>query len=140
MFSDFVRSGSLVLVLLSVLQTSAFADAVEGRVAQSGPQELDVVVYDAQGRPYPNALHLKVDGRTRLNGVTSASELGPNDAVGAEVRREESGIWRADSVTLFQEINAHPATRKPSASLRDVLGNPVARGALTGAATGAIAA
>jgi hypothetical protein len=42
-------------------------------------------------------------------------------------------------VTLFQDINARPATQKPSPTLRDALGNPVVKGALVGAATGAIA-
>ena len=134
-----IGSGSLVLVFLTVLQAAAFADSIEGRVARVSSQALDVTVYDAQGRPYPNALHLKVDNRTELRGITSILDLRPNEAVGAEVRQEEAGVWCADSVTLFQEINAHPATRNPSPSLRDVLGNPVVRGALMGAATGAIA-
>ena len=134
-----IRSGSLVLVFVAVLQAAAFADSIEGRVARASSQALDITVYDAQGRSYPNALHLKVDNHTELRGVPSVLDLRPNEAVGAEVRQEEAGVWRADSVTLFQEINAHPATRNPSPSLRDVLGNPVVRGALMGAATGAIA-
>ena len=139
MIRSMIRSGSLVLVLLTILQVAAFADSIEGRVARVSPQALDVTVYDAQGRPYPNALHLKVDGRTQLNGIYSVMDLRPNQAVGAEVRQEESGIWRANSVTLFQEMNARPATKNPSPSLRGVLGNPMVRGALMGAATGAIA-
>jgi hypothetical protein len=51
----------------------------------------------------------------------------------------ESGLWHADEVTLFQEINARPATQNPPPTMRDVLGNPVVKGALLGAATGAIA-
>ena len=91
-----IRSGSLVLVFLTLLQAAAFADSIEGRVARVSPRALDVTVYDAQGRPYPNALNLKVDTRTRLNGVSYISDLRPNQAVGAEVRQEESGAWRAD--------------------------------------------
>ena len=127
-------------VLLLSFPATVFADAIEGRVARASSNALDVTVYDAQGRPYPNALHLKVDRGTRLSGVSSVSDLRRSDAVGAEVHQEETGVWRADRVTLFREVNARPATKAPSPSLKDVLGNPVARGALTGAATGAIAA
>ena len=125
--------------MLGTLQAAAFAETVEGRVAQTDPYALNMVIYDAEGRPYPNALHLKVDGDTRLNGFQSISELRSNAPVSAEVRQEESGVWRADSVTLFQQVDVQPATQKPSPSLRDTLGNPVVRGALTGAVTGAIA-
>lgn len=137
--SSTVRSGFLTFFMFSAMQAAAFAETVEGRVAQADPYVLDMVIYDAQGRPYPNTLRLKVDGRTRLNGVRSVSELRRDDAIGADIRQEEAGTWRADSVTLFQEVDAQPATRKPSPSLRGFLGNPIARGALTGAATGAIA-
>ncbi len=139
MRAGLIRSGSLILALLGTLQVAAFADTLEGRVSQASSQALDVVVYDAQGRPYPNALHLKVDYRTRVRGVESVSDLRPNDAVSADVHQEESGMWRADSVTLFQDLNVRPTTQKPSPSLRDALGNLVVRGALVGAATGAIA-
>lgn len=139
MFNRFIRLGALVVVLLGALEAVALADTIEGRVKQASPQALDVIVYDPQGRPYPNALHLKVDWRTRVNGVRSVSDLQPNDPISAEVRQEESGLWRADTVTRFQEINARPATKNPPPSLRDVLGNPVVKGALLGAATGAIA-
>ncbi len=133
------RSASLVLLMLGALQATAFAEAVEGRVSQADPYTLDMVIYDAEGRPYPNVLRLKVDGGTQLNGFQSILDLRPNAPVSAEIRQEETGVWRADSVTLFQEVNAQPATQKPSPSLRDTLGNPVVRGALTGAMTGAIA-
>lgn len=134
------RAGLIGLLFVLVWEEAALADMIEGRVAKASSYGISMVVYDAQGRPYPNPLDLKVDGRTAFEGVPSVAALRPNDAVSAEVRREESGQWRADRVKLFQEINARPATQRPSPSLRDVLGNPVARGALTGAATGAIAA
>lgn len=140
MFKCLMRLISLALVFLSVLQIAAFADTLEGRVSQANSTGLNMIVYDAQGRPYPNALRLKVDKGTQVKGVPSVSDLRPNDAVGAQVHQEETGVWHADRITLFQEVNAHPATKAPSSSLRDVLGNPVARGALLGAATGAIAA
>jgi hypothetical protein len=129
----------VVLALSTIIQSIAFADAIQGRVKSAGYSALDVVVYDPQGRPYPNALTLAVDSRTQLNGVRSISDLHPNDPVSADVRQDETGQWRADSVTLFQDINARPATQKPSPTLRDALGNPVVKGALVGAATGAIA-
>ena len=135
-----VRSVSFSLILVCVLQAMALAESVEGRVVQTGPRSVDMVVYDAQGRPYPNALHLTVDRNTQLAGFTSLSQLRSNDALGAQVHQEESRLWHADSLTRFQEVNAQPATPKPSPSLKSALGNPVVRGALVGAATGAIAA
>ena len=133
------RQVSLALALFFTMQVAAFADALEGRVAKASSHAVDITVYDAQGRPYPNALHVKVDSYTQLNGVSTAADFRRNDPVGADVRQDESGAWRADHITLFQDVNARPATQSPSPSLRDVLGNPVVRGALTGAATGAIA-
>ncbi len=139
MLNKFVRSAAFVIVLSVALQSAALADTIEGRVKEASSRNLEVVVYDPQGRPYPNALDLKVDWQTRLNGVRSVSDLRPNDAISADVRREESGLWHADSVTRFEEINVRPATKNPPPSMRQVLGNPVVRGALVGAATGAIA-
>lgn len=134
-----IRGICLVVALISFLQVTGYADMVEGRVAQANAQALDVIVYDAQGRPYPNALRLQVDSRTQLNGISSVADLQPNDAIGADVRRQETGQWHADGVRLFQQFHAKPATKQTSPSLREVLGNPVVRGALLGAASGAIA-
>ena len=139
MLKRIVRGGSVGLVLVVFLQAAAFADSIEGRVAQASPQRLDVIVYDAQGRPYPNALALKINAATELNGMESIFDLQPNDAVGADVHQEEGGAWAADRVTLFQQVDVQPATKKPSSSLSSVLGNPMVKGALLGAATGAIA-
>ena len=135
-----VRVFAFALLPLVAVQTAAFAETIEGRVSQAGSRAVSVVVYDAQGRPYANALNLSVDSYTVLNGVSSAAALRPNDPVSADVSQRENGQWHADRITLFQDIHARPVTPKPSPSLRDVLGNPVVRGALTGAATGAIAA
>jgi hypothetical protein len=134
-----VRLASLALALLVFLQGAAFADNIEGRVARVRPGALEVTVYDAQGRPYPNNLQLTTDTRTRVSGFTSLSQLIKNDAVSVDVTQQESRVWHADKVTLFQEVNARPATQNPPPTMRDVLGNPVVRGALLGAATGAIA-
>lgn len=140
MSKSFVRSGLWVFVFLFGLQAAAFADAIEGRVAYADDRSLDMVVYDPQGRPYQNQLHLKVDDRTVVRGVRSVAYLRPNDPVGVTARQEESGAWRADDVTLFQQIDAQPASpKKPSSSMGSALGNPVVKGALVGAATGAIA-
>ena len=139
MLKKLIRCGSLILVLIVALRVAGFADTIEGRVAHANSAALDVIVYDAQGRPYPHTLRLDVDDATRVSGIAVISDLRPNDALSADIHQTESGAWHADSVRLFQEINAQPATKKPSPSLKDVLGNPVVRGALTGAATGAIA-
>lgn len=134
-----IKLSSLTLVLFLALQSAALADVVEGRVSQTSPKMLSMVVYDAQGRPYSNELNLKIDSQTEFQGISSVGTLQTNDAISANVRQEEPGIWRADRVTLFQKPGIKPATQNASSPLKDVLGNPVARGALLGAATGAIA-
>ncbi|HTL69810.1 MAG TPA: glycine zipper domain-containing protein [Candidatus Eisenbacteria bacterium] len=133
------RIFSIAVLSAFALQAAAWADVVEGRVARASSSGLAVVVYDPQGRPYPNQLNLKVDAYTRVNGAPSVSALRNGDPVSADVRQEENGQWRADVVTKFEDISVRPATQKPSPSLRDVLGNPVVKGALVGAATGALA-
>lgn len=139
MFKKIIRPTSLIFSLAILFQTAAFADTIEGRIAGVSSNTVGMTVYDPQGRPYPNTLDLKVDDRTQINGASSVYSLRPNQAVSAEVRREESGLWRADEITLFQEVNAQPATQNPPPSMKSMLGNPVVRGALLGAATGAIA-
>ena len=133
------RLFSLAMALLVFSQGAAYADNIEGRIARVSPGTLEVTVYNPQGRPYPNNLGLRTDSRTRLSGVTSLSQLRAQDPVSIEVTQGESRTWHADQVTLFQEVNARPATQNPPPTMRDVLGNPVVRGALLGAATGAIA-
>ena len=134
-----VRLVVLVLASFVLLQSAAYADNIEGRIARTGPGVLEVTVYDPQGRPYPNNLRLATDSRTRLSGVSSLSQLRADDPVSIDVTQQESRLWHADHVTLFQEVNARPATQNPPPTMRDVLGNPVIKGALLGAATGAIA-
>jgi len=134
-----IRLAFSALALFVLLQGAAYADTIEGRIARVNPGVLEVTVYDPQGRPYPNELSLKTDYRTRVSGVSSLSRLRTNDAVSIDVSQEESRVWRANEVNLFQEVNARPATQNPPPSMRDVLGNPIVRGALLGAATGAIA-
>lgn len=134
-----IRFASLFLVSLVFFQATAFADTLEGRVVRANSRSLELKVYDPQGRPYPNNLNLEVNSRTRLVGASSISQLYPQDPVSVDVHQTESRTWVADRITLFQEMNARPATKNPPPSLRDVLGNPVVRGALLGAATGAIA-
>ena len=56
-----IRMVSLVLASLVLLQTFAYADNIQGRVARVRRGALEVTVYDAQGRPYPNNLQLVTD-------------------------------------------------------------------------------
>jgi len=127
------------LISFLAFQVAAYAETIEGRVASTNPYELGVVVYDAQGRPYPNQLNLRIDAMTRFQGVSGIMDLRRNDPVGVDVRQDESGAWHALAVQKFTDVSVQPATPRPSPSLRDALGNPVVRGALVGAATGAIA-
>src|SRR5690242_2494680 len=92
---------SFAVLTAFVLQTAAWADVVEGRVASASRSNLAIVVYDPQGRPYPNQLNVKVDQYTQFRGVSSATALRNGDPVSADVRQEESGAWRADGVTKF---------------------------------------
>lgn len=133
------KATALALLALGTFQAAAYAEVLEGRVLKVYPSAIDLTVYDAGGRPYPNSLPIQVNSKTKLSGVSSIRSLKANDAVGVTVHQTESRAWIADQVTRFQQVNAAPATRKTPPTLRDVLGNPVARGALTGAATGAIA-
>lgn len=133
------RVGAVIILLALGMQGAAFADNIEGRVASSSLNNLSLVVYDPQGRPYPNQLNLRVDDRTTYQGVSSAAVLYVNDPVSVDVSQQESGQWRADHITRLHKINAKPATKNPPPTMRDVLGNPVVKGALMGAATGAIA-
>lgn len=134
----------LFVALFLSFPALAFADTVQGRVATVSPGALDMTVYDSQGRPYPNTLHLKVDSRTRLNGFSSATNLRKQDAVSVDVRQEKTGIWRADSVSLLQGLaTAQPVTTRASPSLMDALKSPggqkIIRNGVTGAVTGAVA-
>lgn len=139
MFQSSMRFGLWVLVWTVLLQTAAHAEVLEGRVSRVYASAMDLTVYDPQGRPYPNVLPLKVTSATRFSGVSSLKSLKANDAVGVTVHQEESKVWTADQITRFSQVNARPATQNPPPTLRDVLGNPVVKGALTGAATGALA-
>lgn len=134
-----LRFGASVLALLVLLQCSAYADTIEGRVVDVRPGTLELTVHDPEGRPYPNNLHLKTDSYTRLRGFTSLEQLRRQDPVSIDVTQEESRMWRADEITRFADVSLQPATQNPPPTMRDVLGNPVVRGALLGAATGAIA-
>ncbi len=128
-----------VVLVLSVL-ILAFADTLQGRVVSASSSALNLTVFDSQGRPYPNTLHLKVDNHTTTSGVSSAANLRRNDPVQVEVSQEKSGACRADSIKKFKETGAVRSTAsQPSPSLAGALGNPVVRNALLGAATGAIA-
>lgn len=134
-----MRLVSLVLVGLVAFQAAGWADTIEGRVAQVYHDSLEVTVYDPNGRPYPNRLAVNVDEYTRLAGISSLRQLDSGDPISVDVRQEESGAWHAQKITLFQEIDARPATKNPPPTMRNVLGSPVVKGALIGAATGAIA-
>ncbi len=131
---------ALFFVFLTLFfQSPASADVVEGRVAAGDSEAISLVVHDAQGRPYPNQLTLQLDRGTEFVNVRGLGGLRQNDAVRVDARQTENGAWRAASIEKFEEVSIKPATKKTPPTMRDVLGNPVARGALTGAATGAIA-
>lgn len=130
-------------ILIFSFAGQAFADTVQGTVAKASRSVVDMNVYDAQGRPYPNTLHLTVDRSTRFSGFSSPTMLRKMDPVTAHVR-QRSGAWYADSIGRFQVAgNVRPPTTAPSPSLMDALKSPtgqkVIRNGLTGAITGAVA-
>ena len=138
------------LFLLSLFASSlfcadVFADTVQGRVAKTGMASVDLTVFDAQGRPYPNGLRLLTDSKTKFVGVSSTSSLRVQDAVQVNVSRLKDGRWHADSVQKLQrsQTNLPVSTAPPSNALADALQSPtgqnVTRGAVSGAITGGVA-
>ncbi len=73
--------------LLLAFPSVALAETIQGRVSKTGAASLDITVFDAQGRPYPNSLHLLTDSKTKFTGVTSSSKLRVQDPVQASVSR-----------------------------------------------------
>ena len=135
------KSRQIFLAGILILSFSgiALADTVQGKVVGVNSNAVDVVVYDAQGGPYSNALHLKTGNFTQYHGVSSGARLRKNDAVEVQVSQESSGAWRADEINRLGSEEPIQTTTSPSPSLAGALGNPIVRNALLGAATGAIA-
>jgi osmotically inducible lipoprotein OsmB len=120
----------------------ALADTVQGTVLKTGWTALDLTVYDAQGRPYPNPLHLKVDSQTRVSGVSSPAALRPKDSVRVDVRQEKNGVWRADNITktasTAQAVAKTAGGPPPSNALMDALKSPTGQNTVKGALGGAV--
>ncbi len=126
------------------MTTMAYADNVQGRVVSARSGELQLTVFDAQGRPYPNNIKLKVDNFTRFNNFSSMSALKKQDVVSAEVRQGRDALWRADVLTrLSNNANIPLAPIKPSPNLMDALKSPqgqnIIKRGLTGAMVGGAA-
>ena len=137
------RRFCMIAVLALSFSSVAFADVVQGRVASSSPGLLALTVFDAQGRPYPNTLRLKVDNRTKMTGYSNASLPRSKDMVRVDARQESSGQWRADSISKLQGIRLPQAPSQPGPSLMDALKSPqgqtVIKRGLTGALVGGVA-
>ena len=138
-----LRRLCMVTVLALSFSGVAFADVVQGRVASSSPGLLALTVFDAQGRPYPNTLRLKVDNRTKMTGYSNAALPRSKDMVRVDARQESSGQWRADSISKLQGVNMPAAPSQPGPSLMDALKSPqgqtVIKRGLTGALVGGVA-
>jgi uncharacterized membrane protein YeaQ/YmgE (transglycosylase-associated protein family) len=135
------RNFLLPVILLISFSAAAFADTVQGRVAAVSSVALDMTVYDAQGNPYPNTLHIKVDSRTQLIGFSSVVSLRKQDAISTEVKQLTSA-WYAVSIARLQGAGSvQRSTTPPSPSLLSTLnGQKIIRNGLLGAVTGAVAA
>ena len=133
------------IFLLMIFPSTAMAEAVQGRVVKTGFASFDLTVFDAQGRPYPNSLHLLTDSKTKFTGVASSAGLRVQDAVQTNLTHTKDGRWHADSVTKLQksQTNLPVSSAPPSNALADALKSPtgqnVTRGALGGAITGGVA-
>ena len=86
-----VRRISSLTAFALLISTLAFADTLQGRVSKTGAASFDLTVFDAQGRPYPNGLHLLTDSKTKFTGVISSSNLRVQDAVQTNVSRLKDG-------------------------------------------------
>ncbi len=128
-----------VAVSLFMSGSYAFADTIEGRIASSRSTGVELTVFDAQGRPYPNNLKLKVDNFTRLNNFPSMSGLKKQDLVRVDVKQGRDGAWHADSLTKLANRASVPlAPVKPTPNLMDALRSPQAQTTIKRGLTGAI--
>ena len=139
-----IRYFALLTSSIFLLPAIAMADTVQGTVAGTSRNTLDLTVFDGQGHPYPNKLHLKVDNRTRLGGYASTASIRKNDVVRADLSQEKTGAWHIDSINKLQAVQPMQQTpAQTSPSLMDALKSPtgqkVIRNGLTGALTGAVA-
>src|SRR5262245_2369096 len=119
------RSIAFAVLTLLLLPSFALADTLQGVISRKTFSGIDLTVYDAQGRAYPNGLHLKTDGKTRVSGTDS---LHAGDFVQADVRQENDKSWRADSVTKLAMQNNNTVPRPSgvpqSNALMDALKSP----------------
>ncbi len=139
-----ILMGMVVTVVSLGFTVLAFADTLEGSVAYANSRQLDLTIYDASGRPYPNLLRLNVDGQTKVYGATSVAMLRKRDVVRAEIQQSKDGLWWANSVSRLQmATNSVPAAAKPSFNLMESLQSPAGqkliKSGLSGAVVGGVA-
>lgn len=140
-----VRTLGAALLLALAFPSAALADVIQGSVVKTGAASLELAVYDAQGRMYPNTLRLKTDLKTKFSGVSSAAGLRLKDPVQVSVSPMKDGSWHADSVTKLMRSQSYvPVSRAPASNalvdaLKSPTGQNVTRGAVTGAITGGVA-
>lgn len=139
-----VRILRFAVFFLLCFSMPAWADTVQGRIARTASSGVDLTVFDGQGRPYPNGLHLKVDQKTRYGGVPSSSGFRQGDWVQADVRQENDRSWRADSLTkLVSQPQAAPRAPRSNAlvdALKSPQGQKMIRSGLSGAVVGGVSA
>lgn len=132
---------STVFFLLVLVPTVALAESIQGSILKTSASGVDVAVYDAQGRMYPNALKLKTDYKTHYSGVSSPSSLRVKDPVQVTVSQQKSGVWHADSITKLSKIsqsNVPINSAPPSNALADALKSPTGQNVIKGGISGAV--
>ena len=137
------KSFFVLAALFLFVCAEARADVVQGRVVSASSSAISLTVFDAQGRPYPNTLKLKMDNVTKLSGYSYASLPRSKDMVRVDARQERTGQWRADSVSKLTGVAMPQAPAPPGPSLMDALKSPqgqtVIKRGLTGAVVGGVA-
>ncbi len=136
--------GVVTAIVFFGFSSAAFAEVLEGTVSYANSRQMDLTIYDAQGRPYPNLLRLNVDNQTKVTGVTSVTMLRKNDLVRADIQQSRDGSWWANSVSrLYRAANTAPAAAQPSFNLMESLKSPAGqkliKNGLSGAVVGGVA-
>ena len=139
---EFIVFGA-ALAMICAMSPAAFADTVQGKIANKNTSGVNLAVYDAQGRPYPNFLRVEVKDPKQL------ASLRTYDWVKADVKQTKNGVWRSDKITRIKTPQVSASGEpfapmpQPSPSLAESLKSPqarsVIRGGLMGALTGAVA-
>ena len=139
MFRHYSRCWLLTTAFTLFFPIHVFADTIQGRITNVKSTAMDLTVFDGAGRPYPNALRLKVDNFSRLNNFSSMNALRKNDLVRVDTKQGRDGQWHADTISRLESSSAVPApVTRASPSLMDALKSPAGQNIIKRGITGAV--